>query len=169
MAILLGGFFIVGLVPGPDMLTRHLDVTYSMVWTMIIANVITVAASFLFLQKLANLTNIRGTLLLPFLALLTFVGAYTNNNSMGDVVVTLIFGALGYFMVRYGWPRAPLVLGLVLGEIAERYLWISTARYGTEWLGRPLVLLLIALTVIVIAVPFLQGRRRRSQEIPDAA
>lgn len=169
MAILLGGFFLVGLVPGPDMLTKNLDVTYSMVWTMILANVITVAASFLFLQRLANLTNIRGTLLLPFLALLTFVGSYTNNNSMGDIVVTLIFGALGYFMMRFHWPRAPLVLGLVLGEIAERYLWISTARYGTDWLGRPLVLLLIALTVVVIAVPFLQGRRRRSEEAPDAA
>jgi putative tricarboxylic transport membrane protein len=169
MAILLGGFFLVGLVPGPDMLTTNLNVTFSMVWTVIIANIVTVAASFLFLQRLASLTNIRGTLLLPFLVLLTFVGSYTNNNSLGDIVVTLVFGGLGYLMVRYQWPRAPLVLGLVLGDIAERYLWISTARYGTDWLGRPLVLLLIALTVVVIAIPFIQGRRRPPDEVPDAA
>lgn len=170
MAILLGGFFLVGLVPGPDMLTKNLNVTYSMVWTIILANVITVAASFLFLQRLANLTNIRGTLLLPFLALLTFLGAYTNNNSTGDIVVALAFGVLGYLMVRSRWPRAPLVLGLVLGGVAERYLWISTARYGTEWLGRPLVLVLMALTVAVIAVPFLQERRARGrEEAADAA
>ncbi|MGH2397261.1 MAG: tripartite tricarboxylate transporter permease, partial [bacterium] len=77
MAILLGGFFLVGLVPGPDMLTRHLAVTYSMVWTIILANIITVGVSFLFLNRLAQLTVIRGTVLIPFLTLLIFTGSYT--------------------------------------------------------------------------------------------
>lgn len=161
MAILLGGFFLVGLVPGPDMLTKHLDVTFSMVWTIVLANVITVAASFALLNHLARLTTIRGSLLIPFLVLLTSLGAYTNNNNIGDLVVALAFGALGYLMVRYRWPRAPLVLGLVLGEIAERYLWISTARYGVAWLGRPVVILLLLLTVVVVASPFIQERRAR--------
>jgi len=161
MAILLGGFFLVGLVPGPDMLTKHLSVTFSMVWTIILANIITVAASFAFLNRLAGLTAIRASLLIPFLLLLVFLGAYTNNNHIGDIVVMLAFGMLGYFMVRYRWPRAPLVLGLVLGDIAERYLWISTARYGTAWLGRPAVLVLILLTVLVAASPFIQERRSR--------
>lgn len=159
MAILLGGFFLVGLVPGPDMLTKHLTVTFSMVWTIVLANVITVAASFLFLNQLARLTAIRGGLLVPFLLLLTFLGSYTNNNSVGDLVVTLIFGALGYLMLRYGWPRAPLVLGLVLGDIAERYLWISTARYGAAWLTRPGVMVLILLAAVVASYPFVQDRR----------
>ena len=158
MAILLGGFFVVGLVPGPDMLTKHLDVTMSMVWTIVLANIITVIASFVFLNRLARLTNIRGTLLIPFLALLTFVGAYTSNNSLNDIVVALIFGGLGYLMVRYRWPRAPLVLGLVLGEVAERYLWISVARYGTAWLARPIVVVLILLVVGVIASSARQQR-----------
>src|SRR5207249_3657680 len=138
MAILLGGFFVVGLVPGPDMLTKHLDVTMSMVWTIVLANIITVVVSVVFLNRLARLTNIRGGLLIPFLALLTFLGAYTSSNSLNDIVVTLIFGWFGYLMVRYRWPRAPLVLGLVLGGVAERYLWISVARYGSAWLKRPL-------------------------------
>lgn len=168
MAILLGGFFLVGLVPGPDMLTKHLTVTYSMVWTIILANVITVSVSFLFLNRLANLTMIRGSLLIPFLALLIFTGSYTNNNSLGDLVVTLVFGGLGYLMVRYRWPRAPLVLGLVLGKVAERYLWISTARYGTEWLGRPIVIVLILLTVLIIALPFVQERRARDRARREA-
>lgn len=163
MAILLGAFFLVGLTPGPEMLTKHLDVTLSMVWTIVLANIITVAASFAFLNQLARLTAIRGTLLIPFLVLLTFLGAYTNNNSPGDVVVTLVFGGLGYLMVRYGWPRAPLVLGFVLGEIAERYLWISVARYGATWLGRPLVLLLLLLIIGVVVSSFMQ---RRSPDEP---
>lgn len=57
----------------------------------------------------------------------------------------LTFGALGYLMVRYQWPRAPLVLGLVLGDVAERYLWISVAHYGAAWLGRSVVVVLMAL------------------------
>ena len=158
MAILLGGFFVVGLVPGPDMLTKHLDVTMSMVWTIVVANIIAVVASFVFLNRLARLTNIRGALLIPFLALLTFLGAYTSNNSLNDIVVALVFGSLGYLMVRYRWPRAPLVLGLVLGEVAERYLWISVARYGSAWLARPIVVLLILLVVGVIGSSLRQQR-----------
>src|SRR3989454_6647585 len=158
MAILLGGFFVVGLVPGPDMLTKHLDVTMSMVWTIVLANIITVVVSVVFLNRLARLTNIRGGLLIPFLALLTFLGAYTSSNSLNDIVVTLIFGWFGYLMVRYRWPRAPLVLGLVLGDVAERYLWISVARYGSAWLTRPIVVILILLIVGVIGSSIRQQR-----------
>lgn len=165
MAILLGGFLILGLAPGPDMLTKHLAITYSMVWTIVVANVITVAASLAFLNHLARLTTIRGPLLIPFIILLTFVGAYTASNNMGDVTVALIFGGLGYLMVRFGWPRAPLVLGLVLGNIVESYLWVSTARYGAAWLTRPGVLVLIALACLVVVWPFFQERRIRARAV----
>ena len=168
MAILLGAFLLVGLTPGPDMLTKHLDVTLSMVWTIVLANVITVAACFIFLKRLAQLTSIRGTLLLPFLVLLTFLGAYTSNNSLGDIVVMLVFGGLGYLMVRFRWPRAPLVLGLVLGEGAERYLWISVARYGGAWLGRPLVLLFLFLAVSVVVSSVIRQRRAGRPATPGA-
>ena len=60
MAILLGGFFLLGLVPGPDMLTKHLPVTFSMVWTIVIANLVTVIACFLFLDHLARVTTGAG-------------------------------------------------------------------------------------------------------------
>jgi len=118
-----------------------------------------VAASLIFLNQLARLTAVRGAILIPFLVILTFLGSYTNNNNIGDIVVMLAFGALGYLMVRFRWPRAPLVLGLVLGTIAERYLWISVARYGGAWLGRPIVLLLLALTLGVVISALLQARR----------
>jgi putative tricarboxylic transport membrane protein len=75
-------------------------------------------------------------------------------------VVTLLFGGIGYLMVLAGWPRAPFVLGLVLGKIAENYLYISTARYEAAWLTRPVVLVLIAITVTVILYPLFQARRK---------
>ncbi len=160
MAILLGAFMIMGLLPGPDMLTKHLTVTYSMVWTLVLANVITVLLCLALLKHLAKVTQIRGGLIIPLILFLVFVGSYTANRQIADLVVTLAAGGLGYLMVRFGWPRAPLVLGFVLGKLAETYLFISVARYGYDWLTRPLVLLLMALTAVVIAYPFIQERRR---------
>jgi TctA family transporter len=163
MAILLGGFFLLGLVPGPDMLTKHLPVTFSMVWTIVIANVVTVLACFVFLNKLALLTTVRGNVLIPVILVLVFIGSYTSNNHYGDIVVTLIFGGIGYLMVLAGWPRAPFVLGLVLGKIAENYLYISVARYEAAWLTRPVVLILIAIAVAVIIYPLFQARRKAAR------
>src|SRR5262249_4919587 len=122
MAILLGGFYLLGLVPGPDMLTKHLDVTFSMVWTIVIANVITVAVCFLFLDRLAALTYVRAHVLIPVILVLVFIGSYTSNNHYADLLVTLLFGGVGFLMVLAGWPRAPFVLGLVIGKIAENNL-----------------------------------------------
>jgi putative tricarboxylic transport membrane protein len=160
MAILLGGFFLLGLVPGPDMLSKHLAVTFSMVWTIVIANVLTVLACFLFLNKLALLTTVRANVLIPVILVLVFIGSYTSNNHYGDLIVTLLFGGIGYLMVLGGWPRAPFVLGLVLGKIAENYLYISVARYEAAWLTRPVVLVLIAIAVAVIVYPLFQSKRR---------
>jgi TctA family transporter len=160
MAILLGGFYLLGLVPGPDMLSKHLAVTFSMVWTIVIANVVTVIACFALLNKLAQLTTVRGSLLIPVILVLVFIGSFTSNNHYGDLVVTIVFGAVGYLMVLSGWPRAPLVLGLVVGKIAENNLYISIARYEAAWLTRPVVLVLIAVTVAVIVYPLFQARRR---------
>jgi TctA family transporter len=160
MAILLGGFVLLGLVPGPDMLTKHLPLTFSMVWTIVIANVVTVLVCFLFLDHLAKLTNVRGSILIPLILVLVFIGSYTSNSHYGDLLVTLFFGAVGYLMVLAGWPRAPFVLGLVLGKIAENYLYISVARYEAAWLARPVVVVLIVIAVVVIIYPLYQARRR---------
>ena len=137
MALLLGAMLIVGLNPGPEMLKSRLDVTFSMVWVLIISNIIVAALCFLILNHLAALTFIRGSLLIPFLMFLVFIGSFTANNDLNDNIATLIFGFIGFCMVKFGWPRPPLILGLTLGKIAENYLWISTAAYGAKWLTVP--------------------------------
>jgi putative tricarboxylic transport membrane protein len=164
MAILLGGFFLLGLVPGPDMLTTHLTVTFSMVWTIVLANVITVLACFLFLDRLARITTVPAHRLIPVILVLVFIGAYTTNNQYGDILVALVFGAVGWLMANAGWPRAPFVLGLVLGKIAENYLYISVARYEAAWLTRPVVMVLLALAVAVIVTPIVRARRLARKE-----
>jgi len=167
MAILMGAFLIQGLVPGPAMLTPapkgHLAVTFAMVWTIVISNIITVAVCFLFLRQLAGITQIRGALLIPFILMLIAVGAFAEKNVFEDVLVVLVFGALGWVMTRLDWPRPPLLLGLVLGPLAENKLFLSTDNYGLAWLVRPGVLLLLAVIVVGVLGPMLIERRRRAR------
>jgi TctA family transporter len=163
MAILLSAFLIMGLTPGPDMLTKYLPITFSMVWTLVIANIIAVLLCLTILDQLAKVTNVHGGLIIPFVLLLVFVGSYTANGQIADLLVTLIFGVLSYFMVLFGWPRPPFVLGFVLGKVMETYFFISVARYGFAWLRQPMVVALIILTLFVIVYPYIQQRRQRAR------
>jgi TctA family transporter len=133
-----------------------------MVWVLILANALGAAAAFLVLRWLAALTFVRGSLLIPFLLLFVFVGAFTANHSLNDVLVTLVFGAVGYGMLIGGWPRPPLILGVVLGRIAESYLWVSTAAYGSRWLVFPSVMLLMLVTLLMVVYPGFRARRARA-------
>jgi TctA family transporter len=159
MAILLGAFIIQGIVPGPSMLNEHLPLTMSFVWIIVVSNVITAGTCFLFLGQLAKTTFIRGGLLIPPIIMLVFIGAFSEKNAMLDLVTTLFFGMVGLTMVHLGWPRPPLVLGLVLGGPVERYLFLASSRYGIEWLTRPLVLILMALALAAIVYSFV-GRKQ---------
>jgi putative tricarboxylic transport membrane protein len=174
MAILLGGFLIQGLIPGPPMLTParlggHLTLTFSLVWTIVIANVITVAVCLGFVKQLARITQVRGSLLIPFILLLVYLGAFAEKNAVQDLLVMLVFGALGWAMVQLGWPRPPLVLGLVLGPLAENKLFLATDNYGAAWLGRPGVLTLLGIMLVGLAYPLLREPRRERPALPDSA
>ena len=168
MGILLGGFLIMGLTPGPEMLTKHLAITFSMVWTLVIANIVTVLLCLAILNHLAKVTYVRGGLIIPFVLFLVFVGSYTANGQIADLIVTFIFGSLGYLMVLFGWPRPPFVLGFVLGKLVETYLFISVNRYGFSWLTHPMVVVLIFLAGLVIAYPFIQEWRSKQRGAADA-
>jgi putative tricarboxylic transport membrane protein len=165
-AILLGAFLILGLVPGPDMLTKHLDITFSMVWVIVLANILAVALSFAFLRQLVKLTFVPGRLLVPFLLALITVGAFTTHNDVLDIVVMLAFGLVGWICLRFDWPRAPLLLAFVLGATAERYLFLSNQLYGWEWLGRPITLAIFA--VAMAGLLFSIRRERADRRRPAA-
>jgi TctA family transporter len=161
MAVLLGAFIIQGLTPGPEMLTKHLALTYSMVWVLIISNIITVAICFAFLGQLARLTRVRSSFVAPAIIVLIVLGGFTASNQFADVWVTLLFGFIGWIMVELNWPRPPLILGLVLGRLAENYLFLSMARYEFEWLARPTVVVGIAICLFAVFYPLLARRLPR--------
>jgi TctA family transporter len=163
MAILLGAFIIQGIVPGPDMLLPppkgKLDLTFSFVWVIILSNVITVAICFLFLKPLTKITQVRGAIVIPIILVLIYLGAFAEKNAFEDMLVVLFFGALGWVMEKLDWPRPPVLLGLVLGPLAENRLFLSSDNYGSAWLTRPGVLIIFAITVIGVVYPIIKNRR----------
>jgi putative tricarboxylic transport membrane protein len=160
-AILLSAFVIAGVNPGPSMLTENVNVTFAMVWIIVLANIVAVAAGFLLLKPLTKLTFLSGPLLVPFLLIVLVVGSYTASNSFLDIFVMLVASGLGVMCIRWEWPRVPLLLGIVLGGIAERYLFLSYSLFGWDWLNRPIVLGLWVMLLLVLFRPLLSMIRRR--------
>jgi TctA family transporter len=161
MAILLGAFLIQGVVPGPKMLSDNLPLTMSFVWVLIVSHVISVGLSFLSLKWMVRITEVRSALLIPGIILLVLFGGFSDAYSVFDVFVTLAAGLLGMLMVWLDWPRPPLVLGLVLGKIAESNLFISFARYDWSFLSRPLLVGIILVGVLIVFAPLLRERLAR--------
>ena len=159
MAILLGAFLIHGLIPGPDMLTKNLDVTYTMVWSVALANILGAGLCFLFSDQFAKVALIRHPVIMPLILTVIFIGAFQGSRQWGDLYALLFFGILGWIMKRLGWPRPPLILGFVLGGIVERYLWISVSRYGAEWLLNPIVMVVFAVALWGLLRPLIREAR----------
>ena len=159
MAILMGAFMIHGLVPGPDMLSKHLHITYAMVWSVALANIVGAGLCYLFSEWFARLATLRYTLIMPATLGIIYIGAFQGNRNWGDLWTLLIFGMLGWTMKQMKFPRPPLVLGLVLGEIVERYLFISIQRYGVSWFQRPIVMGLFALALLGLLRPLIADVR----------
>lgn len=172
MALILGAFLIHGLVPGPEMLTKRLDVTYTLVWSVAIANIFGAGICFLFANQLAKVALVRIGILAPVVLAITFVGAFQGSRQWGDIYALLIFGLLGWVMKRLRWPRPPLILGFVLGGLVERYMFISVERYGAEWLLQPVVFIVFAISLYGIMSPIIKGyvaRARANRESGTSA
>jgi TctA family transporter len=159
MALILGVFLSYGLVPGPDMLTKHLDVTYALVWSMAIANVVGAGICYLTSGYLAKLSVLRYTLILPGILCIILIGSFQTSRNWGDLYVLMIFGLIGWAMKQLKWPRPPLILGLVLGAMVERYLFISVQRYGATWLTNPVVILLFMVAIYTLVNPLIRAIR----------
>jgi hypothetical protein len=146
----------------PEARGGHLALTFSLVATIVVANLVTVAICFCFLRQLVRVTEVRATLLVPLLTLLIYLGAFTEKHAPADMLLVLAFGVLGWLMERLAWPRPPLILGLVLGPLAENRLFLATGNYGAAWLLRPWVLVLIALTLAGLVYPLMRARAVRA-------
>lgn len=149
MAIVLAILILTGITPGPLMLTRHLDLTVSMVYTIAFANLVVVPIMLAFAPTLCRIAVIPPNILAPIVVGIVSLAALAASGSLGDLGAVLAFGLLGVFMKRYGWPRPPILIAVALADILERFLWISVSNYGWGMLLRPQFLVILAFMVAV--------------------
>ncbi len=167
-AILLSGFMIHGITPGPALITQQPDLFWGLMASMYIGNVLLLVINLpligIFVQMLKTPLNI----LMPLVAAVTLTGAYAVNNSMFDLMWVIVFGILGFLLRRMGLEPGPLVIGLVLGPELERGLTqgliISNGNIGAMF-TRPLSVAILAVGAIIIAVSLFSKATNRREEL----
>ena len=160
MAIILIGFIAVGIQPGEAMLTTQRSYMFAMIWTLVIANFMATGLALAFARQFSRACMVPYYYLVPAILMFCLVGAYAVNLDYGDIVAFLLLAAVGLAMKRWGWPRPPVLVAVVLGPQVQQYLWLSVDRYGLGWLGHPSVILLGILVILTIAWPIWSRRRK---------
>jgi putative tricarboxylic transport membrane protein len=156
-AVLLGAFLLFGLQPGPLLLEQQPELVWGLIASFYIGNLILLLLNLPLAPAFASILRLRYTLLYPFILLLAFIGAYAIENRLWGVWMAFAFGVIGYFMKRYGYPAAPVILGLILGGLFEQSLEQTSSMGGGSFaifLERPIALALFALAGLIILGPF---------------
>jgi len=165
MAIMLGAFVMLGIQPGPMIAVSGMDLVWSLIWTLMIANILAVFMFLLCAPVFGKLTYVRGGLLIPFVITLAFLGAFLSHAAWENIVLLCGLGVLGYFLKKYRWPRPPFVIGLILGSIAENSLHKALAIWGPGFFLRPLSLVFIALIFGSVGVYFWRVRKNGAPQV----
>src|SRR5690606_32648984 len=149
MAVFLGALTIHGFVPGRQMLTTNLSITFSMIWALILANIIGALAMMQWSKQVSKAAYVDGHLVVPAVITFLVMGAWLTSPDMSSLLVLIGAGMVGYMMKIAGWPRPPLLLGFVLGPVMEEALSI-TAQSSTfsAVASRPTIIILTLILVV---------------------
>ncbi|SBV96975.1 TRAP-T family transporter, fused small and large inner membrane subunits [uncultured delta proteobacterium] len=170
-AVMIGGLMIHGLQPGPNLFVNEPTIVYGLMWGMFLTNFIMLFFGVLGSRLFAKCLLIPPTLMAAAIAVLSCVGTFSINNTMGDVYAMLVCGLVGVIMLRLRIPVAPAVLGLILGGMAEdqlrRALMLSDSVL--DIFTRPISAVLVLLTLISLSVPVIKAYRKRRAGIVEEA
>jgi len=152
MAVFLGGMILIGIQPGVTMVDTRLDLTYAIIWSLALANVLGAGICILLARQVARLTAVPFVYLAPFMIMVVLFAAFQATRSLGDLVVLIVIGILGVYMRRFGWPRPALLIGFVLAPGAETYLYQAVQFYDWGFILRPGALIILAITVVSVVL-----------------
>jgi len=171
MALLLGGFILIGIEPGIALIRDEPDLVYLMIWSVAIANIVGAGLSLVLAPQIAKLTTIRYALIAPFMFGLIFFAAFQATRQWGDLIALMLLGVLGIYMKRFGWPRPALLIGYVLSNQVEKSIYHVTATVGWDLFTQPIVIVLLILIVLSIfaAIRFRPAPPRIAEDGPYAA
>ncbi len=168
-AIMLAALVLKGITPGPMLFSTQPDLVYAIFSSMLLANIFMIVAGVIIARGFSHFMKVPPAILSGFIVVLSVLGAYGVRNNIFDVYVCMVFGVIGFAMKRYNFPAAPLVLGVILGPLAERYFLTSLANYDNNvWIfvERPISATILggALAFVLWAMsPMLLKRIRRNK------
>ncbi len=163
-AVMMGAFLLHGVQPGPLLFTKSAREVYTIFVGMLLANLIMIVMGLAAARCFAQLMKVPEPILAAFIISFCFLGAYALRNDIADVWLTMLFGILGFFMRRYDLPIPPLILGIILGPLAEQYFLTSMVSHGNDlsvFLTRPVSAALILASVALLFWPSAQGWLRK--------
>jgi putative tricarboxylic transport membrane protein len=169
-AVLLGAFMLYGLQPGPTLMARNPEIVWTIVTSMIVGNMILLLMNFPLVPLFAKLLDIPRAILFAVVAMFVVMSVYSIRGEMMDIILLAVFGAGGYILRRMDYPVAPILMGMVLGDILEK----SFRRSLAISLGDPLIFVTrpVSATILGLAAVFLtyklvqamRAKRRRKLE-----
>jgi putative tricarboxylic transport membrane protein len=162
MAILLGALMIHGLQPGPLLVKQAPDVFWGIITSMYVGNVMLLVLNLPLIGLWVRLLKTPYQLLFPLILLFCLIGTYSLSNNVGDGIVMLVFGVLGYLMKKFDYEAAPLILAMVIGPMMEEALrqsLILSAGSFSIFLERPISAGFILAAVVFLLFPLLTRRR----------
>jgi putative tricarboxylic transport membrane protein len=158
-AVMMGALLIHGMRPGPLLFEKHPDFFWAVTASMYIGNVMLLILNLPFVGIWARMLKIPHALLIPFILAVSSVGVFTVNNNLVEVWIMLLFGIIGYFMKKFGFPAAPVVLALILTPLMENALQQSlqmSHQDFTIFFTRPISLALLLLAIISLCSPLVK-------------
>jgi putative tricarboxylic transport membrane protein len=170
-AVMLGALTIHGIQSGPLFISQNPQLAYGMFAAYILAHPLVLIMLFLGVKWVMRIVVVPKAILFPVVLVLCVVGAYALGNSMATVYVLLISGVFGYLMVKYGYPLAPFILGVILGDQIEINLVRSIMTDSNLWLflTRPISGVLLAASVLSIVAALWQHHRMQKKLAAGAA
>jgi putative tricarboxylic transport membrane protein len=165
MAIILAGFLAHGIIPGPGVLKDHLDLTFTLLATLIFANIIGVLFLLPVIGKISKICFVPGSIMAPLILVIAAFGGYAADGSYLGMLMTFIFGGLGFAMVRFGFDRICLLLGFILGIMVEQYLYVSVSTSGISFLLYPIPLILELIFILVLTFDLLKSTISKRRKV----
>ncbi|MCF8563144.1 tripartite tricarboxylate transporter permease [Alicyclobacillus tolerans] len=167
MAVLMSGFTILGIVPGPTMLTNHLDAVFAMALVIAIGSLVSSAMGLGIAPYLAKVSQVQGQVLVPFILALGTLGVYAADRSVGQVAALLGFGLVGLMMKRFHYSIPAAMIGYILGGVAEKNLYLVQQLQGWSIFERPLTDFMVVIILALVIGPYIRRHKKVAEPLSE--
>ncbi|MCZ2839338.1 tripartite tricarboxylate transporter permease [Modestobacter sp. VKM Ac-2985] len=169
MAVIFGALLVVGVTPGPQLVSEEPELFWGVVNSMYIGNILLLIMSIPLVGLFVKILRVRPAILAPITVLITLIGVYTVNNNVFDIMLVIVFGVIGYLMKKGGFDPGPLLLAFVLGALLEDGLRRSLLIFdgdATGFFTRPISGTLLVVFLVVAIYPLVSALRDRRRQDP---